>query len=99
MALPPQAGDGRVKLTTAMGLHGRCSSHKVSFVPDDSASIWAITFPLNALRRHLERKVVIRDVDIPRVIALIDMVFTSLPVSSCIRLVPVVGADCHRKQS
>lgn len=59
VTLPPKPGDGGVKLPTAMRLHGRRRGQEVALPPDESTSIWAVTFPLQALWRHLEGEVVV----------------------------------------
>lgn len=59
MTLPPQAGDGGVKLPAAVRLHPGRRGQKVPLPPDESSGPGAVTFPLQALRRHLEREVVV----------------------------------------
>lgn len=95
VTLPPQAGDGGVKLPTAVRLHGRCCGHEMSLPPNENASIWADTFSLQALRRHLEGEVRVRNVDVTRVGPLVHIVLTPFPVPPRIGFVPIVGADRH----
>lgn len=98
VTLPPEAGDGGVELPIAVRLHGRRGGQEVALPPDESPSIRAVTFSLQALRRHLEGQVVVGDVDVARVVSLVGIVFTPLPVSPRVGLVPVVGADRHGEQ-
>lgn len=99
VTLPPKAQDGGVELPAAVRLHGGCCWHKVAFNPAERSHIWASAFPLQrALWGHLEGEVGVGDVDVSRVVSLVGIVLTSLPVSPGVRLVPVVGADCHGEQ-
>lgn len=98
VTLPPEPGDGGVKLPTAVRLHGRRCGQEVPLPPDESTSIWAATFPLQALWRHLEGEVVGWNVDVPRVVSLVGIVFTPLPMSPRVGLVPIIGADRHGEQ-
>lgn len=98
VTLPPQPGDGGVKLPAAVRLHGRRCGQEVPLPPDERSSIWAVTFPLQALRRHLEGEVVVGNVDVARVVSLVGIVFTPLPMPPRVGLVPVVGADRHGEQ-
>lgn len=98
VTLSPKPGDGGVKLPTAVRLHGRRSGQKVPLRPDESTSIWAVTFPHQALWRHLEGEVVVRNVDVTRVVSLVGIVFTPLSVPPSVGLVPIIGADRHGEQ-
>lgn len=99
VALPPQAGHGGVKLPVAVGLHGGGCGQEVSLPADVSRpSIRPAASPLRAPRRHLERQVVVGDVDVARVVALVGVVLAPLAVSPRVGLVPVVGADRHGEQ-
>lgn len=99
VALPPQAGHGGVKLPVAVGLHGGCCGQEVSLPPDERrSSIRPAASSLRAPRRHLERQVVVGDVDIARVVALVGVILAPLAVSPRVGLVPVVGADRHGEQ-
>lgn len=99
VTLPPEPGDGGVVLPAAVGLHGRRGGQKVPLPPEERSSVRAAaTFPLQALWRHLEGEVVVRNVDVARVVSLVGIVFTPLPVPPRVRLVPVVGADRHGEQ-
>lgn len=98
MTLPPQAGDGGVKLPAAVRLHPGRRRQKVPLPADESSDAAAVTFPLQARRRHLEGEVVARNVDVSRVGPLVGIVFTPLPVPSGVGLVPIIGADRHREQ-
>ena len=98
MTLPPQARHGGVELPIAVRLHGGGGGREVALRPGQSSSIRAATFPGQAPRRHLEGEVVVGDVDVARVVALVGIVLTSLPVPPGVRLVPVVGADRHGEQ-
>lgn len=98
VTLPPQPGDGGVELAAAVRLHGRRCGQEVSLPPDESSSIWPVTFPLQALWRHLKGEVVVGNVDVARVVSLVGIVFTPLPVSARVGLVPIIGADRHGEQ-
>lgn len=98
MTLPPKPGDGGVELPTAMRLHSGRSSQKVPLPPDESSGIWAVPSHLHASWGHLEREVVVGDVDVPRVVSLVGIVFTPLSMSPRICLVPVVGANRHSEK-
>lgn len=95
---PPQAGDGGIELPAAERLHGGRCGQKVPLPPDEGSSIRAVTFPLQALWRHLEGQVMAGNVDVARVVSLVGIVFTSLPVPSRVRLVPIIGADRHGEE-
>lgn len=98
VTLSPKPGDGGVKLPTAVRLHGRRCGQKVPLLPDESSSIWAVTFPLQALWRHLEGEVVVWNVDVTRVVSLVGIVLTPFSVSPRVGLVPIIGADRHGEQ-
>jgi len=98
VTLPPKPGDGGVKLPAAMRLHGRRCGQKVPLPPDERSSIWAVTFPLQALWRHLEGEVVVWNVDVTGVVSLVGIVFTPLSMSPRIGLVPIIGANRHGEE-
>lgn len=99
VTLPPQPGDGGVKLPAAVGLHGGRGGHEVPLLPDERSGARAAASPLRApLQRHLERQVVARNVDVARVVPLVGVVLTPLPVPPGVGLVPVIGADRHGEE-
>lgn len=98
VTFPPETRDGGVKLPATVRLHGRRPGQKVPLPPEDRSSIWAVTFPLQALWRHLEGEVVARNVDVTRVVSLTGIVFTPLSMSPRVRLVPIIGANRHGEQ-
>lgn len=98
VTFPPETRDSGVKLPATVRLHGRRPGQKVPLSPEDRSSIWAVTFPLQALWRHLEGEVVARNVDVTRVVSLTGIVFTPLSMSPRVRLVPIIGANRHGEQ-
>lgn len=95
VTLPPQPRDSGVKLTVAVGLHSGRSGQEVPLPSDERDSIWAVTFPLQALRRHLERQVVVGNIDVARVVPLVGIVFTPFSMPPRVGLIPVIGANRH----
>lgn len=92
MTLSPQTGDRGVELAATVRLHGRRRSWSVPL------HARLCRFPLIALWRHLERQVVIWDVNVSGIVTLVCVVLTALAMPPSIRLVPVIGADGYNQQ-
>lgn len=100
VTLLPEPGDGGVKLPAAVRLHGGRRGHEVPLLAHERSCARAAASPLRApLRRHLDREVVARNVDVTGVVPFVGVVLTPLPVSPGVGLVPVVGADRHGEES